>query len=119
MKTINNKPHWQTQHDWWVSDFEFEYRQMWELRQLLRRHPKDSVGLIFGEMIEMIKERIKMMVKEYERIYGDKPRLTEIKMKVENRQEYKAYRRSLLMNVINDYAALEDDYYRLKAKEGA
>ena len=116
--TSRRKPHWETLHDWWLEDFEFEYKQMWELKMLVRKHTDDSVGVKLKEMMVMVKGRVVAMVKEYEKVYGDKPKLDEIKLKVENRQEYKAYRQRMLSMVIDDYSAMEDEYYRLKGGEG-
>lgn len=80
------KPMWECQHDWWIEDFKFNLKQIWELKLLLRKHPDmgDKMGEAFRSMIKHIKNRIEFDLKEYEKIYGDKPNLRKLREEVEN-----------------------------------
>ena len=61
---------WKYLHDWWIEDITFEYSQRTEFIMLLRKHPEDSMGGIFRDMIKVLDKRIIRMKREYKKIYG-------------------------------------------------
>ncbi len=80
---IHNKPHWETLHEWKLSNIYFELWQIWQIKMLLRKHPDDEIGVIFRDIIKLLKKLLALEIKKYEKIYGDKPNIREMRDKVE------------------------------------
>lgn len=71
------KPWWQIKHDWWLSDFEFEMKQLKEFKLLLRKHPDkdDKIRSVFIDLITIVRNRLAKLKRDYEKVYYDKPML--------------------------------------------
>jgi len=78
------KPHWQKLHEARVDDVRFWLREIYEFKLLLRKHPYDTQGEIYRDMIKILKETLKYEVSKYEKIYGDKPDVVLLRREVEN-----------------------------------
>ena len=79
-----NKPHWEKIHDWHIEDITYELKQIWEFKQMLKRHPDDEMGDIFRELIKTCKTKLSGLIKIYEKTYGDKPNVAGIRREVES-----------------------------------
>jgi len=77
------KPHWEVQHDWWIDDINFELGQIWEFKQLLRKHPEDSMGDTFRELISTTELKLKGILKDYKKLYGDRPNIAKMRRAIE------------------------------------
>ena len=79
------KSMWECKHDWWIEDFKFDLQQIWELKLLLRKHadPDDPMGECFRSMIKSVKAHLDKSLREYEKIYGDRPNLRRMREDIE------------------------------------
>ena len=77
------KPRWELIHEWRILDIKFELEQIYSLKKMLIKHPDDSFGDWLRETIKKIKKCLDGQVKEYAKIYGDKPNLRRMREEVE------------------------------------
>ena len=78
-----NRPFWEVKHDWAISDICFELEQIYAVKLMLRKHPSDSHGDKFREIIKDLKKLLAIAVKNYEIIYGDKPNVRRLREEIE------------------------------------
>jgi len=76
-------PHWQNLHRWKIEDVKDTLENIWEFKKLLRQHPDDFAGDSLREAIKALKKYLLRQVKEYEKIYGDKPDVVQLRRQVE------------------------------------
>jgi len=86
-----NKPHWQKLHDASINDVRFWLEQIWEFKLLLRKHPSDAIGDSFRFTIKELRSYLSLQIKVYEKIYGDKPDVAQLKKEVEYEQKRPVY----------------------------
>lgn len=69
---MNLKPHWETQHDWWIEDFKFIMEQRKFFITMVRKHPdlNDGMGNEFRGVLKSVEKRVKDLKREYKKIYG-------------------------------------------------
>lgn len=77
------KPHWQTQHEWWIEDMEFEIIQSWAFKLLLRQHPDDEMTHNLKSLIKLCENNLKQLVQQYKKIYGTRPNIRKMRAEIE------------------------------------
>lgn len=80
MNRIVTKPHWESQHDGWVSDFVFWVQQKWFFVKLLRKHPGD---VEYIKTVRGLEKIIEKQQNEYKKLYGTRFNLFGIKKEIE------------------------------------
>ena len=78
-----NKPHWEKLHDWWMEDIRDEMELIYKFKLLLRKHPDDLIGEIFRDLIKTCDKNLISLKKNYKKIYGGFPNVTEIRKNIE------------------------------------
>ena len=81
---MNEKPHWETKHDWHTEDFTFYLEEIHEFKLMLRRHPDDSLGEAIRSCIKALKKELETQCVLYKKVYGDRPNLRKLRREVEN-----------------------------------
>ena len=73
---------WEQKLEWWIEDFEFELKQMRDIKEMLKKHPDDEIGKILREILKKLESNYMKMKRKYKSIYGDWPKLNEIKKEI-------------------------------------
>lgn len=77
------KPFWQLKHEWFIDAIQFELKQRWEFKLLLRKHPYDELTPRFKNLIDMCNKALEAILKDYKSIYGHKPNMRQIINEIE------------------------------------
>lgn len=74
---------WEVRHEWWIDDIKFDLAEIWLFKQLLRMHPDDDMGEAFRELLKVSEGHLKVLLKEYKKIYGCRPNIRKLKEEIE------------------------------------
>lgn len=81
-------PHWEQLHTWMIDDIRFEIDQICKFKQMIREHPRldDPIGNMLRDAMKFLKKSLDYEVKNYEKVYGDKPDVVAMRREVEKCQ---------------------------------
>ena len=77
-----SEPFWKTKHDWWLEDIAFDIQQIYELHEMLVKHPDDEMGDSLRAAIRGVEKNKEWLCREYKKIYGIRPNLRKIREEV-------------------------------------
>lgn len=75
---------WEQKHNWWVEDFKYTLKDIYDIKLLIRKHPDDSIGVIFKDVLKTLQWELEDLQKGYKKIYGTRFGLKKLREDIEN-----------------------------------